>query len=58
MVKVWNITDEELEGGKRQVSMVTSRDLGVVRILSFISVPLSLIYSLMKFGLPCAYCSD
>lgn len=45
MVKVWNITDEELEGSKRNVSMVTSRDLGVVRIFpsiasSFASHPL------------------
>lgn len=38
MVKVWNITDEELEGSKRNVSMVTSRDLGVVRLLSSIAV--------------------
>jgi len=30
LVKVWNVVDEE-EGGKRNVSLVTSRDLGVVR---------------------------
>ena len=29
MVKVWNITEETV-GDKRQVSLVTSRDLGVV----------------------------
>lgn len=29
MVKVWNVTEVE-ENGKRQVSLVTSRDLGVV----------------------------
>lgn len=29
LVKVWNITDEE--NGKRSVSLVNSRDLGVVR---------------------------
>jgi periodic tryptophan protein 1 len=28
-VKVWNITDEE-KAGKKNVSLVTSRDLGVV----------------------------
>ena len=28
-VKIWNINDEE--NGKRSVSLVTSRDLGVVR---------------------------
>lgn len=30
MVKVWNVTDAEDDGGKRSVSLVTSRDLGVV----------------------------
>jgi periodic tryptophan protein 1 len=30
LVKVWNITDEE-QTGKKNVSLVTSRDLGVVR---------------------------
>ena len=29
LVKVWNITDDE-DNGKRSVSLVTSRDLGVV----------------------------
>ena len=29
LVKVWNVNDEE--NGKRSVSLVTSRDLGVVR---------------------------
>lgn len=29
LVKVWNITDDE-NNGKRSVSLVTSRDLGVV----------------------------
>lgn len=43
MVKVWNITDEELEGSKRNVSMVTSRDLGVVRIFCLSHPPLPLI---------------
>lgn len=32
MVKVWNVADDE-DTGKRNVSLVTSRDLGVVRIL-------------------------
>jgi periodic tryptophan protein 1 len=33
-VKVWNVLDEETEGvqgRKREISLVTSRDLGVVR---------------------------
>ena len=30
LVKVWNITDED--NGKKNVSLVTSRDLGVVRV--------------------------
>ncbi|KAI0312780.1 transducin family protein/WD-40 repeat family protein [Amylostereum chailletii] len=33
MVKVWNITGEETEG-KRKVSLVTSRDLGVGKVFS------------------------
>ncbi|KAI0046584.1 transducin family protein/WD-40 repeat family protein [Auriscalpium vulgare] len=33
LVKVWNVTDEEV-GGKRQVSLVTSRDLGVGKVFS------------------------
>ncbi|KAF8656211.1 hypothetical protein AX16_002647 [Volvariella volvacea WC 439] len=32
LVKVWNITDED--GGKRNVSLVTSRDLGVGKVFS------------------------
>lgn len=39
MVKVWNITDEELEGSKRNVSMVTSRDLSVVCVFLSITFP-------------------
>jgi periodic tryptophan protein 1 len=31
LVKVWNVLDED--GGKRSVSLVTSRDLGVVSVL-------------------------
>lgn len=31
LVKVWNVTDED-DGGKRNVSLVTSRDLGVVSL--------------------------
>lgn len=34
LVKVWNITDDE-DNGKRSVSLVTSRDLGVVCSLFF-----------------------
>lgn len=30
IVKVWNVTEDQ-DLGKRQVSLVTSRDLGVVR---------------------------
>ncbi|KAF5341629.1 hypothetical protein D9611_001467 [Ephemerocybe angulata] len=33
LVKVWNITEEE-ENGKRSVSLVTSRDLGVGKVFS------------------------
>lgn len=36
LVKVWNINDEE--NGKRSVSLVNSRDLGVVRIISILDV--------------------
>jgi periodic tryptophan protein 1 len=36
LVKVWNLSGGE-DGTKRQVSLVTSRDLGVVRFLSFFS---------------------
>lgn len=32
LVKVWNVVGGEEAGSKRQVSLVTSRDLGVVRI--------------------------
>jgi len=31
LVKVWNVLDEDV-GGKRNVSLVTSRDLGVVSV--------------------------
>jgi periodic tryptophan protein 1 len=37
MVKVWNINEEE--GQKREVSLVTSRDLGVVRSFPSLPVP-------------------
>ena len=45
LVKVWNVTDET-DGGKRNVSLVTSRDLGVVCIIHtlFISCFASLNY--------------
>ncbi|TDL25538.1 WD40 repeat-like protein [Rickenella mellea] len=33
MVKVWNVTDRENDG-KREVSLVTSRDLGIGRVFS------------------------
>lgn len=33
VVKVWNVTEDQ-DLGKRQVSLVTSRDLGVVSTLS------------------------
>lgn len=38
MVKVWNIQDEETEGvagRKREISLATSRDLGLVRHSSY-----------------------
>lgn len=35
LVKIWNISDDE-DGGKRNVTMVTSRDLGVVGVRLFI----------------------
>jgi len=38
LVKVWNITDEE-ESGKRAVSLVTSRDLGVGKVFSTVFSP-------------------
>ncbi|PFH52951.1 hypothetical protein AMATHDRAFT_1683 [Amanita thiersii Skay4041] len=40
LVKVWNITDETESGtGKRNVSMVTSRDLGVGKVFSAMFSP-------------------
>jgi hypothetical protein len=31
IVKIWNVNEEQqAEGGKREISLVTSRDLGVV----------------------------
>ncbi|TFK33210.1 WD40-repeat-containing domain protein [Crucibulum laeve] len=38
LVKVWNITDEETNG-KRNVSLVTSRDLGVGKVFSTVFSP-------------------
>jgi hypothetical protein len=37
LVKIWNIMDEETEGEKgrkRDISLATSRDLGLVSVLS------------------------
>ncbi|TFY75686.1 hypothetical protein EWM64_g8323 [Hericium alpestre] len=39
MVKVWNITDEDEAAGKRQVSLVTGRDLGVGKVFSTVWSP-------------------
>ncbi|KAL4261278.1 Periodic tryptophan protein 1 [Pleurotus pulmonarius] len=39
MVKVWNVTDAEDDGGKRSVSLVTSRDLGVGKVFSTVFSP-------------------
>ncbi|KAG6887455.1 hypothetical protein C0992_012197 [Termitomyces sp. T32_za158] len=38
LVKVWNVTDEA-DGGKRNVSLVTSRDLGVGKVFSAVFSP-------------------
>jgi len=38
LVKVWNINDDE-ENGKRGVSLVTSRDLGVGKVFSTVFSP-------------------
>jgi periodic tryptophan protein 1 len=38
LVKVWNVSDEESEGvkgRKREISLATSRDLGVVSFIFF-----------------------
>ena len=35
LVKVWNVTEDD-DGGKRQVSLVTSRDLGVVSVVDWL----------------------
>lgn len=37
-VKVWNVSESE-DNGKRQVSLVTSRDLGVVSLISMVFWP-------------------
>lgn len=29
-VKIWNVNEDETAGGKREISLVTGRDLGVV----------------------------
>jgi periodic tryptophan protein 1 len=45
LVKIWNIMDEETEGEKgrkRDISLATSRDLGLVSIST---IPLSLVMS-------------
>jgi periodic tryptophan protein 1 len=45
LVKIWNIMDEETEGEKgrkRDISLATSRDLGLVSISH---IPLSLVMS-------------
>lgn len=34
LVKVWNVTEDD-DSGKRGVSLVTSRDLGVVRVFLY-----------------------
>lgn len=46
LVKVWNIDEG---GGKRNVSMVTSRDLGVVRVIFCTSFPPIDVHSRAKF---------
>jgi len=38
LVKVWNIADDE-QAGKKSVSLVTSRDLGVVAFSSYFIFP-------------------
>ncbi|KAJ7126746.1 WD40-repeat-containing domain protein [Mycena epipterygia] len=38
LVKVWNVLDEDV-GGKRNVSLVTSRDLGVGKVFSTVFSP-------------------
>jgi len=44
MVKIWNIQDEETEGSKgrkREISLVTSRDLGLVSHPAYTNSPLT-----------------
>ncbi|KAG6910832.1 hypothetical protein DXG01_007147 [Tephrocybe rancida] len=38
LVKVWNVTDDA-DGGKRNVSLVTSRDLGIGKVFSTVFSP-------------------
>jgi hypothetical protein len=52
LVKIWNIMDEETEGEKgrkRDISLATSRDLGLVSLLS--NSPFSLVSSPASGGL-------
>lgn len=45
LVKVWNVSDDETEGTsgrKREISLATSRDLGVVSVLSYSMVDYTL----------------
>ncbi|KAJ8519064.1 hypothetical protein ONZ45_g3969 [Pleurotus djamor] len=39
LVKVWNITESETDSNKRNVSLVTSRDLGVGQVFSAVFSP-------------------
>ncbi|KAF8638331.1 hypothetical protein AX17_002351 [Amanita inopinata Kibby_2008] len=39
LVKIWNINEEETKAGKRNVSLVTSRDLGVGKVFSAVFSP-------------------
>jgi periodic tryptophan protein 1 len=43
MVKLWNINENEDTTGKREVSLVTSRDLGVVRSTTLLAYLVSLL---------------
>lgn len=36
-VKIWNVNEDETVGGKREISLVTGRDLGVVRFRDNVS---------------------
>ena len=49
VVKIWNVADDQ-DTGKRQVSLVTSRDLGVVRLFPSLVTLLAAIFACLLYA--------